>query len=180
MKNNKGFTLIEVIIVVVLIGVLTAIAIPSYLNWLPNYRLKGAARNLYSNMQKAKVLAVKMNRSTAVIFDTDHNRYDLCDDWDTVPTPSVCVGNLEQISLNSVGSGVNFGHANAATSIPGGVFPSDDVSYSSPDNVAVFNSRGFGNAGYVYLDHKDNTTAYAVGSLSSGAIRIRKWQGGTW
>ncbi len=70
MKNSKGFTLIEVLIVIAMIGILSAIAIPNYINWLPNYRLKGAARDLYSNMQKVKLEAVKRNTDVGIAFTT--------------------------------------------------------------------------------------------------------------
>jgi len=68
-KNSKGFTLIEIIIVVAIIGILTAIAIPSYINWLPNYRLKGAARDLYGAAMLAKGEAVKRNINCALTFN---------------------------------------------------------------------------------------------------------------
>ena len=181
MKNSKGFTLIEVLIVIGVIGILSAIAIPTISSWLPNYRLKAAARDVYSTMQKARMLAVKMNNNTAVVFDPGNNKYELCDDW----VAGVCAGSVQITDFSSIGSGVGYGHGEApdqanasATAFP--LSPDDNVSYASPDNVAVFNSRGFGSAGYVYLDHQKNTTTYAVSSLSSGVVRILKWQGGGW
>lgn len=69
MKNSKGFTLLEVLIVIALIGILSAIAIPNYISWLPNYRLKGAARDLYSAAMKARGEAVKRNTNCALTFN---------------------------------------------------------------------------------------------------------------
>jgi len=75
MKNSKGFTLIEVIIVVAIIGIMTAISIPAISGWLPNYRLKAAARALYGAAMKAKGEAVKRNANCALIFNQGANVY---------------------------------------------------------------------------------------------------------
>lgn len=68
LRRNSGFTLIELMIVIGMIGILTAISVPAVMKWLPNYRLKAAARDLYSNMQKAKIEAVKRNADVLIIF----------------------------------------------------------------------------------------------------------------
>ena len=73
MKVSKGFTLIEVIVVMVVVGIMAAIAIPGYLNWLPNYRLTGAASDLFSHMQKAKLEAAKRNANCTITFNQSVN-----------------------------------------------------------------------------------------------------------
>ena len=73
--GQRGFTLVEVMIVVAIIGIFAAIALPNFLSWLPNIRLKAAARDLYSNMHKTRTEAVKTNHDWAIVFDTANNRY---------------------------------------------------------------------------------------------------------
>ena len=63
-----GFTLIEVIIIVTLMGILSAIAYPTIGKWVPNYRLKAATQILYANFQKAKIHAVKTNNEVTFNF----------------------------------------------------------------------------------------------------------------
>ncbi len=67
--EKKGFTLLEMMIVVVIIGVLAGIAIPNIAAQLPHYRLKAAARNLVSNMIKAKSQAIAENTSHIITFN---------------------------------------------------------------------------------------------------------------
>jgi hypothetical protein len=81
------------------------------------------------------------------------------------------------VELTDYKSGVGYGHGNAANDIPGGAFPGDDVSYTN--NVTVFNPRGTGSGGYVYLENSKNTTTYGVGTQTSGVIRLLKWNSST-
>ncbi len=69
-KNRSGFTLIELMVVIAIIAILSAIAVPSIMAWLPNMRLKAAARDVYSNIQRARVEAVKRNTCITIKFTT--------------------------------------------------------------------------------------------------------------
>ncbi|OEU67168.1 MAG: hypothetical protein BA863_10195 [Desulfovibrio sp. S3730MH75] len=187
-SSIAGFTLVEVVVVTVVISIMAAIAIPTYLKWLPNMRLKTAAQDLRANMQKTRFEAIQQNQSFAIVFDTVNNSYFICSDsgdgdWATLGNNA----KEERFELANYKSGVQFGYGEATMKATnsGGAFPggSDFISYGTVGNSIkplVFNSRGTGSAGFVYLEHEDNTTSYALGTLVSGVIRVKKWVGTGW
>ena len=70
MDRESGFTLVELIITIAMIAVISAVALPNFLDWLPNHRLRSAAHDLFSNFQKAKLEAIKRNINTTVCFSS--------------------------------------------------------------------------------------------------------------
>jgi type IV fimbrial biogenesis protein FimT len=60
--------MVELMITIAIIAILSAIAVPNIIGWLPNYRLKAAARDMVSNFQKAKMEAVKANKDVIIQF----------------------------------------------------------------------------------------------------------------
>jgi len=75
MRKDTGFTIVELLVVIALIALITAIAVPNFISWLPNYRLRSASQDLLSNFQKAKLAAVKSNVNVAVCFKGDNSGY---------------------------------------------------------------------------------------------------------
>jgi type IV fimbrial biogenesis protein FimT len=66
--GQKGFSLVEVLIAIGILIILAAIAIPQMRGMLESYRLNGAARVVWSDMQNAKMTAIRENRSITVNF----------------------------------------------------------------------------------------------------------------
>jgi prepilin-type N-terminal cleavage/methylation domain-containing protein len=64
--GRAGFTLIEILIVVAILGIMSGLAVPSMVKFVNNQRLQAAARSVWSDIQTAKMTAIKENRSVTV------------------------------------------------------------------------------------------------------------------
>jgi len=67
--NKKGFTLIELIVVFVIIAITAALIVPSIGGWLPRYRLRSATRDIISTMRTAQMKAVSNRMQYQVDFN---------------------------------------------------------------------------------------------------------------
>jgi len=68
-KNNKGVTLVELVVVFAIIAILAVLMVPSVSPWLLNYRLRGATRDIVSTMRTAQMRAVSSNIQYRVNFN---------------------------------------------------------------------------------------------------------------
>lgn len=61
--RNRGFSLIELMVVVVILGVLATLGAPSYHEWITNRRVRSTAESILSGLQMARAEAVRRNAS---------------------------------------------------------------------------------------------------------------------
>ncbi|HVP36863.1 MAG TPA: GspH/FimT family pseudopilin [Terriglobales bacterium] len=74
-KKQRGFSLIEMMIVVVLIGVMAALTVGTFDNFLRKQKLKAAGRDLLSDLRLTRSYAVSRRAQFGVYFDQNAGQY---------------------------------------------------------------------------------------------------------
>ncbi len=69
--NNKGFSLIEVLVVIAIIGILSVIVYPNVMQSRSNAKTRAVASEIFSSFRSARIEAVKRNGNVCLDFNTD-------------------------------------------------------------------------------------------------------------
>lgn len=173
----KGFSAVELVVVIAIVGILAAIAIPTFLAWSPGIKLKSAARDLYSNLQRARMLALKNNQDVSVRFvDGATNDFLFFDTINPDASPPVLVPDPGEYIFNitNYGYSIAFGKGTAVNNWNGNA-----IGGLAP-GVLTFNNRGTANQGTVYLENENQDICYAVTVIRTGSIKLRKYSDPGW
>ena len=71
LPNQHGFTLLEVIVVMTIMGIMAAIAVPAFSDWRARQGVQSVTQVLLAHLKQARTLAVSENRSVVIEFGVD-------------------------------------------------------------------------------------------------------------
>lgn len=155
-KNEKGFSLFELMVVIAIISILSVIAVPNFLAWRTSSNLRGSAFNIKSDMQMAKLRAIKDGRDVVMKFD-DSGSYEIFVD--------------DKEGANSTD--------NNLTRDSGEVLvlarKLDGIRLTSAFAGAVANNKvtGFTNRGMVLKDNTSEKTGYVTLAVNNKTIQVK-------
>ena len=148
--GQKGFTLIELVVVLVIIMAGAGLLVPNIGVWLPNYRLKSAARDIVSAMRTAQIRAISTSLQYRVNFNADE----------------VGAGNSFILQKNSGGGWANDG---AIQTLPVGITVDID---QLPGGRALFNPNSTATAGSATLQNTMGAQKKISITSATGRVRI--------
>ena len=70
MHRNSGFTMIELLVVIAIVGILVAVAVPSFTESMAKRSLEGVANELNADLQYSKSQAASVNVVVSMITST--------------------------------------------------------------------------------------------------------------
>jgi len=174
-RNSSGFTLIEMMVVIGIIGVIIAIAVPNFAAMQANARIRASAYEIAQDLKQIRERALSTAILHTITFDTANRKY--------IVTYVGSNGTVQREFpiAPSTGGNIAFGCVMGVTGHPpeGSVdAPAGNGIDFPPNDILKIDGRGGANRGVIYIT--DNRKSYAIGINTLGRVKIYQYGNGGW
>lgn len=185
--RERGFTTVELMIGVTIVGLLTLVSVPTFMGMLSAVRVNAAARDLATEMQWARMRAVTKRTDYRVQFDTTNHTLTICSCTDSnmqCTDPITCTADdpnvVKTVALREkYQQAVVFGYVSGAKNtqgedITGAVtFPADNVTFKSFGTATKSGTVYLISSADLAAGRKDRMRAITV-LLQTGRVKLWK------
>ena len=166
-----GFTLVELMVVVVIIGILSGVSAPTFAGYMKTVKLKSAARDLVTSMRYARLKAVSERNQWVILFQLAQRQYIIFSDdgggSGLASDPNFIEanrGNLRPdpgervLPVRELPGGVQFGYV-VTEGLPNNITTSRAVSFGgSPPRIVFYPNGSARETGVIMLHMSDRIT----------------------
>ena len=175
-KSMRGFTVVEIMMVMTITAILLVIAIPNLLKWKEEHEINGQAQKAYFDMKLAQATAIQSNNNVLVTFDSVENFYKIHDDTNNNGKED----SKESVKTVNLENNITFGYNLGLHDVDGNIVTSPI--FFEGGNQVIFNSRGQNDSGgSIFLIHK-NRVGYTNDRMRSillsritGSVELLKY-----
>ncbi len=154
--NERGITITELMIVVVTIGIMAAMAVPRFMDYIPNLKSKAAVREVVSALRSARSAAIAEKKPHGVYFDYDDGLYHTFIDTLNV-ADQVWEQEDEQLLTKEIPAGVEMGYTTFNNNVV--IFSSDgsasstgEAAFSVPETGRMFRVTVLAGTGKIKME----------------------------
>jgi type II secretory pathway pseudopilin PulG len=151
--NNKGITILEMVIMAVVVGISATLAVPRFGQVMEKLRFKTAGRDIVSSLRLARSSAVSQRSQFGVYFNMNSGQYIVFMDKANPGSFTYDAGADSDVVTKTLPARVNYGYAsfpnfavvfrpNGSASSSGAVYLYSCEDYGNPLSIDVLASTG--------------------------------------
>jgi len=191
MGSKEGYTFIELMVVLALVGLASSIALSNYLTQKPRAQLRQASREMLSQLRSIRQQSITTGQVTTIHFSDTDNLIQI--DGDSIPVADneylIVPGRIKK----TLPSKIRFGYPSDVTETPrGGVLSAtsqDGISFNGERVSFQPNGTKSGAAsGQIYLtnasrepgENPPHHESFSIEVNVTGQVRLYKWKNTRW